>query len=205
MEIDYSKYSIDELFDIRQNIDKETYPERYAALLVELDLRKPEIDSIAKLKEEAFVSRTFDHIKALAWLQIGGGVAMSLMLLFSGVAELFSIGCGILLIGLAFSSGYFLLKKTSLGYNLSFVNQYLQLAYFSIGPYILNYSFLGGIYLTFTHDFVVGISASFEPGFMFSTMAEQTEGVVGLDLLALFFLFVIHSAYKVEAGSDSAI
>lgn len=38
--IDYSKYSIDELYDVRSNIDSEKYPERYIAVEKELELKK---------------------------------------------------------------------------------------------------------------------------------------------------------------------
>ena len=37
--IDYSKYSFDELNDIKQNIDKDAYPERYASLLNTLKVK----------------------------------------------------------------------------------------------------------------------------------------------------------------------
>ena len=37
--IDYSKYSFDELNDIKQNIDKDAYTERYASLLNTLKVK----------------------------------------------------------------------------------------------------------------------------------------------------------------------
>ncbi|SFC92135.1 hypothetical protein [Pseudoalteromonas denitrificans] len=40
MNLDYTKYSISELLDVEQNIDKKTYPERYQLLCEEIAYRK---------------------------------------------------------------------------------------------------------------------------------------------------------------------
>jgi hypothetical protein len=48
---DYQSYTLEELYDVEENIDKEAYPERYKDLLHELKLRedaKPQIE----VKEE---------------------------------------------------------------------------------------------------------------------------------------------------------
>ena len=40
MPIDYSKYSSEDLLDVKENIDAEKYPERYQRLCAELELRR---------------------------------------------------------------------------------------------------------------------------------------------------------------------
>ncbi|MBA6363700.1 hypothetical protein H4J42_08085, partial [Colwellia sp. BRX8-8] len=40
MSINYSNYTLDELFDVNQNIDKDKFPERYKQLCEEIQRRK---------------------------------------------------------------------------------------------------------------------------------------------------------------------
>ena len=50
MFIDYTKYSLDELYDVRENIDKRVFPKRYEALIVEISCREKDLTN--KLEEE---------------------------------------------------------------------------------------------------------------------------------------------------------
>lgn len=40
MKPDYQSYTLEELYDVKVNIDKEAYPERYENLLIEIKLRE---------------------------------------------------------------------------------------------------------------------------------------------------------------------
>lgn len=49
--INYSNYTLDELFDVNENIDKEKYPERYKQLCEEIQRRKESGELKHKMQE----------------------------------------------------------------------------------------------------------------------------------------------------------
>lgn len=49
MEPDYKTYSLEELYDAKAHIDSERYPQRYADLMSELELRVNDVDSSVQL------------------------------------------------------------------------------------------------------------------------------------------------------------
>jgi hypothetical protein len=49
--INYSNYTLDELFDVNENIDKEKYPERYKQLCEEIQRRKENGELKQKMQE----------------------------------------------------------------------------------------------------------------------------------------------------------
>ena len=51
MSINYSNYTLDELFDVNQNIDKDKYPERYKQLCEEIQRRKESGEFERKIQE----------------------------------------------------------------------------------------------------------------------------------------------------------
>jgi hypothetical protein len=51
MNIDYKKYTLAELYDVRDNIDQDMYPERYQTLLAELKFREENDIEEAELTE----------------------------------------------------------------------------------------------------------------------------------------------------------
>ncbi|MBM7073438.1 hypothetical protein JQC92_15600 [Shewanella sp. 202IG2-18] len=57
-EIDYSQYSLEELFDVKRQIDRESYPERYQALVDEIEKRELRPEYIKeKCKHDFLVHR----------------------------------------------------------------------------------------------------------------------------------------------------
>ncbi|WP_068546930.1 hypothetical protein [Thalassotalea crassostreae] len=93
MKPDYQSYTLEELYDVEVNIDKEAYPERYKDLLHELKLREEE-ESEVEVKEdtkkpkrkrtnkEKIITSSFILIAAAACLYYGnipgkhGGLSM---------------------------------------------------------------------------------------------------------------------------------
>ncbi len=49
--INYSNYTLDELFDVHENIDRDNYPERYKQLCEEIQRRKETVEFKQKTKE----------------------------------------------------------------------------------------------------------------------------------------------------------
>ena len=55
MEFDYNKYSLDELYDVEENIDRELYPERYEMITSLIDERAIKLEKLkpSKISEES--------------------------------------------------------------------------------------------------------------------------------------------------------
>jgi hypothetical protein len=79
---DYQSYTLEELYDVKVNIDKEAYPEMYKDLLHELKLReeatpKVEVKEVAKkpkrkrTNKEKIITSSFILITAAACLYYG--------------------------------------------------------------------------------------------------------------------------------------
>ncbi|MBU2972261.1 hypothetical protein KO527_23270 [Pseudoalteromonas sp. C2R02] len=51
MSINYSNYTLDEFFDVNENIDRDKYPERYKQLCEEIQRRKESGEFKQKIKE----------------------------------------------------------------------------------------------------------------------------------------------------------
>jgi uncharacterized membrane protein YqhA len=67
---DYKKYTLIELYDVKKNIDKELYPEKYEALLSEIKLREEHLDEEPKLnnldeKDKASILKVIMSICAI--------------------------------------------------------------------------------------------------------------------------------------------
>ena len=52
MKPDYSSYSLEELYDVKDHIDKDKYPERYQELLHEIALREAAVPTSEVIKPE---------------------------------------------------------------------------------------------------------------------------------------------------------
>ena len=75
--IDYSEYTIDELYEVRDHIDAEQYPERYQSVLNEIELKKverPELLSAKKPKKK-FDYNSDPISKKTRWVQATSGGA----------------------------------------------------------------------------------------------------------------------------------
>ena len=69
MQIDFSKYTLEELLDIERNIDKDAYPERYeivCSLIMLKEADPVEVDSI-ELKEKSNKIHRALYVVGLFW------------------------------------------------------------------------------------------------------------------------------------------
>ncbi|WP_413702162.1 hypothetical protein ACLKMH_12130 [Psychromonas sp. KJ10-10] len=199
--IDYTKYSIGELLDVKRSISPDT--ENYPAFIAEFKSREHEVaEYYQKLEDEAF-SFAEHKIKVLGYLQLLGGALIGiylLMALINGSTSLLSTVIAVPLIALNIIAGYTLVKENTKFYWLSILNQALQVPSFAIGSVFLNYSGLGGAYIKFNNipEFVFGVTAKFSPGF---SLQEYTgvlaEQFISIDVLAIAFIAIL---VKVKRG-----
>jgi hypothetical protein len=195
--MDYSTYSIDELMDCLNNIDKNSHPENYEKLVLEMEKRKPEIESLQKQEHEEFTFSTENRIKVLSWLQIATAVGFSIAFInvLLGSKEAIDLTIyGIIAIFNGFA-GYRLLKRESYGYELSYINQILQILTINTGTLFFTYTGLGGLLIGVGSNYDLFFSGSLlNTDFRFITADNITSDItIGIDLLALFFLGVLHS------------
>ena len=193
--MDYSNYTINELMDSANNIDKDAHPENYKNLIAELDKRKPDIEAFERKVHEEFSFSTENRIKLLSWLQIATFVGFSIafinVLLGSmETVDLIVYGIIAFLNGIA---GYRLLKRQKYGFELSYINQILQILTINTGTLFFTYTGLG--------SFLIGIEGSslffnfsiLNADFRLYTGEALGKFTVGIDLVAIFFLFVLNS------------
>lgn len=200
--MDYSKYSVSELMDCLNNIDKDAHPENYQKLISEVEKRKPEIEAAQKLEEEKFTFSTENRVKLLSWLQIATCVGFTIAfanVLFGSKELLDLIVYGTIAVfnGVA---GYKLLKRSRYGYELSYLNQILQILTINTGTLFFTYTGLG--------SFLIGIEGELffranilSTDFRFYTGENLGQFGFGIDLVAIFFLSVLHSCR--ELGLDT--
>ncbi|CAM4188766.1 hypothetical protein [Pseudoalteromonas byunsanensis] len=200
--MDYSKYSINELLDCLNNIDKDAHPENYEKLILELEKRKPELEAFQKQEQEEFTFSTENRVKLLSWLQIATcvGFTIAFVNVLFGSRELIDLivyGFIAVFNGLA---GYKLLKRSRYGYELSYLNQILQILTINTGTLFFTYTGLG--------SFLIGIEGELffranilSTDFRFYTGENLGQFGFGVDLVAIFFLSVLHSCR--ELGLDT--
>ena len=191
--MDYSNYSISELKDSLNNIDKVAYPDNYQRLIEEMQSRKGEIEQFEQERSAEYIAKTENRLKILIWLQIANAIAF----VYVGFTDFNSeqkMWVNLLPFGLAFfngASGYLLLKKTRLGFNLSMINQVLQLAAVNLGFLYFSYSGLGSLMVIF-QDGISLKGSLLTPAYAIYWGSDLGFGI-GFDLIALFFLFVLSS------------
>ena len=200
--MDYSKYSVNELMDCLNNIDKDAHPENYKKLVLEVENRKPEIEVAKKQDQEEFTFSTENRVKLLSWLQIATCVGFTIAfadVLIGSMELLDLIVYGVIAVfnGVA---GYKLLKRSRYGYELSYLNQILQILTINTGTLFFTYTGLG--------SFLIGIEGELffranilSTDFRFYTGENLGQLGFGVDLVAIFFLSVLHSCR--ELGLDA--
>jgi hypothetical protein len=197
MEIDYSKYNASQLLEAKRSIDLKVAPENYKNLINEIEIRKDEIERFLKEKEESYKQSTFNKVKAVAYLQLVGGVIffifclLRLMSDFSLLFMFFSIAFSVLSI----FAGWHLLKGNALGYLLTYANQVLQLPVVYTSSFVYDYTALGGVFVG-VEDSALGITASFNPGILFLVGNINTSTNISIDILALAIIFLLSRKLK---------
>jgi hypothetical protein len=188
--------------DCLNNIDIDAHPENYKKLVLEVENRKPEIEVAQKQDQEEFTFSTENRVKLLSWLQIATCVGFTIAfadVLIGSMELLDLIVYGVIAVfnGVA---GYKLLKRSRYGYELSYLNQILQILTINTGTLFFTYTGLG--------SFLIGIEGELffranilSTDFRFYTGENLGQLGFGVDLVAIFFLSVLHSCR--ELGLDA--
>ena len=195
-DVDYSKYTAEQLLDAKQSIDPNVAPENYENLCVELELRKGEIKQHLEKKKEAFVFTTEKRVQLLGYFQVAAAVILVFLLFFNlftnpSVLAIVTVIIAILLNG---GAGYLSIKQKMSGYYLSLINQGLQTLSISTGTFYYSYNGIGGVFLTIQEG--VYFSALVKPGYTISWGESVGLPGISIDLLAVFFILVLLSAIE---------
>jgi len=194
MEIDYQRYSLKELRQARQGIDKDKYPENFQKLMEELGNRENEIEEDTRKAEES----TFNKLKALGYLQLAAAIVLTLIIAFELVEnfDVVKLLIGICVVCLNALAGIFSVQERMIGYHLSLLNQGLQSIVIISSNFAYNYSGIGGIYITLREG--VNVSATFNPGFNIWFADIDPPYGFGIDLLAVFFILILLTGIEIN-------
>ena len=192
--MNYSSYSISELKESLETIDKDAYPDNYRNLIEELNSRKDEVQNQEKEQTESFIKKSENRLKILTWLQAVTAIAF-IYLGFINFNTEQQAWVNIIPFGIAIFNGlagYYLFKRERLGFNLSIVNQILQLLTVNLGFVYFSYSGLGSLMVVIQDGIAVKANI-FSPSYNILYGSNLGFGV-GVDLLALFFLALLYSS-----------
>lgn len=187
--VDYSTYSIEELLEVKQNIDPTS--ENYPALVAQIEKREGEISVSEKNKPESHLNLAINRVKAIGYLQLAAAAIIPTMIFMSGDVSTGTAVITILLTLLNLIAGYTAVNALTRFYWISILNQSLQVVSFGIGNTVLNYSGLGGINLKVTLAEVssFGFAIQFNPGFSYVKYTGQiAEQFITIDVLGVIFI-----------------
>ncbi len=191
--MNYSSYSISELKESLETIDKDAYPDNYRKLIEELNSRKDEVQNQEKEQTESFIIKAENRLKILIWLQAITAIAFIYVGFINFNSEQ-QAWVNIIPFGIAIFNGvagYYLFKRQRLGFNLSIVNQILQLLTVNLGFVYFSYSGLGSLMVVIQDGIAVKANI-FNPSYNIFYGSGLGFGV-GIDLIALFFLKLLYS------------
>lgn len=176
MDRDYTKYSIPELLESLAIVDGITYPENKAALERELQARKDSGEYLQFLEEqkESETRERADSISFARKMKKGIGIYLIVASLYAltGIG-LNTSGGGVAVFTLVLLAGFLitslaggigLLLDKSWGHWTAVVVLGLQVVKIQAGGFFFSFLSLIGIYVYAATDWVVGITASFQPG-----------------------------------------
>ncbi len=144
---DYSKYTLEQLYDVYHHVDREMYLDRFAVVVQEIEKRKSETKE--KGEEREAKTSTSRWRKPLAFTEVVGGVFLligSILMIYSGGKDLLLLAIGAFGVSvIAMLAGIALYKDTPLGKKLSIFLQVLQL--FSVSTTNVFYLVIAGLQL----------------------------------------------------------
>ena len=176
MERDYTKYSIPELQESLAIVDETKYPENKAALEQELQARKDsgEYQRFFEEKKESKEREQAESISFARKMKKGIGIYLIVAALYALTGVGFSTSGGgiavftivLLLVFLlaSLAGGIGLLLNKDWGHWIAVVVLGLQVVKIQAGGLVFSFLSLIGVYVYAATDWVVGITASFEPG-----------------------------------------
>ena len=201
--IDYSKYTIDELFDVKDNISENS--PNYQLLLSELANRKEEVtEAVEKSEEEAF-SLAENRVKIIGYFQLTASIVILLYFiytLFDGGMSLEEGSYYIFFIVLNAFAGFTAIKEKYKFYWVSIFNQCIQIPSIAMGGFIANYSGLGGVHIgvSWGEIYEFTLSAPFSPGFSYQeytgTLPKQSFAI---DILAFIYIAALLTVSEVKS------
>ena len=202
--IDYSKFTTQELLEVRESIDEQS--PNYPLLISEIEKRQNEIDDIQEDNELKQYDLDKLKVKTVGAFQLASALILTLIILYSivagdGVDDL-TISIALPLIVLNAVAGFTAFNQVSKWYWLSIANQSLQLFSFSIGSLYANYAGIGfvNVILTWGQEFSLRFSAELAPGFAFYKYTEvQQVQFIAIDALAIFFILAFIRIKDFEA------
>ena len=191
--VDYSQYSIDELLDVKNNIDPKS--DNYEPLLNELSSREEEeITTHQDKVEEKALHLAENRVKIIGYFQIIAAFAITLVYfasVFDGTASLLSTMVTIFFVALNIVAGISAIKEKYKFYWVSIFNQALQVPNIAIGAISAKYSGLGGayVYISLAPEVSLGVDASLSPGFtLYQYTAPLQSQFISIDVLAIIFI-----------------
>jgi hypothetical protein len=192
-EIDYSKYDLRDLYDCRDHIDKEKYPERYQKILYEIERKEEE--NPKKNKEGWSISNSSPEQlrKILGWFEIITGTV--------GVV-LFTVTIG-LINGLLIYEGEFDPR-----YLLLFFAVFFPIPYFIAGISVLRGK-KWGVYLSLILQYaaiidisIEGLSWSLNPGLELGFSIQIAGIEFGIDFLAIFMVLLSSRLLRIMNSNE---
>ena len=196
IDVDYSKYTVEQLLDAKRSIDPKVAPENYEKLCVELELRKDEIKEHVEKKKETLVCKTNKRVKLLGYVQVATAIILAFFLLYNLFTYPSALAIITLQIAISFNgiAGYLLIKQKVSGYYLSLVNLGLQTLSINTGTFYFSYNGIGVVFLTIRKGVFLG--ALFKPGYSIAWGENVGPPGISIDLLAVFFILVLLSAIR---------
>ncbi|MBU2511970.1 hypothetical protein KJ966_11585 [bacterium] len=217
--IDYSKYSISELLDVKNNIDKDKAQESYTNLLKELEKRK---ERVAEHNEEEEY-KLGESIKAIIYVYAITQFISFLVLIILEFYDFYPLNSteitdnqvtdtlfrGLALV-LNLFSGYGLIKKKKYGLYLSFANQMMQSISFQLKGFFYFYSGIWCGYFNFMSSqsvnlniYRIGKLEYAKPGFLIQTGLDPSITFLSINLIAVFFLVILFIYGRLGLANES--
>lgn len=205
-QIDYSKYTVEQLIDVQHNIDSNSA--NYEHFQRTMDDRKEEIEKYKEALLEQKFDTALNRIKVIGYLQLLAAIVIAINVLSTlGDASFswLSLLVAIPLIGLNVFAGYTAVKEQVHWYWVSILNQSLQVISLGLGTITANYSGLGymGVSLLQSDGIELKFSGGFSPGFAFQQYTEALQVQwVQIDILAILFIGALITVKSASAVSE---
>jgi hypothetical protein len=207
--IDYSNYTLDELFDVKENISHDS--PNYQLLLTELEKRKEEVNkAVIKSEEEAF-SLAENRVKIIGYFQLVASIVILYFFIDSvldGGGSLEESLYYLFFIILNAIAGFTAVKEKYKWYWVSIFNQCLQIPSIVLGSISANYSGLGGVHIgvSWGETYELILSAPFSPGFLYQeytgTLPTQSFAI---DLLAFVYIAALLTVGEAKSTANKSL
>lgn len=207
MERDLTKYSIPELQEGLAIVDGTRFPENKAALEAELQARRDsgDFDRFIQESKEAEKQQAIDRISFAKKMRkaIAAYLVVSALYAFSGIgmnASSATVG-GFMFVFLilfliaTFAGGVGLFLNKPWGHWAAVTVLSLQVVKVQVGGFVFSVLSLIGIYIYAASDWVVGITASFNPGFTLA-IGSNAPFWIGVNIFVIPLVVYLFTAQE---------